>query len=158
MSDYDFLSMGDPYAPQAKCELCGSPVRVVGETTLSYEPVQASEVREFWLNPNPDCRGWSEGKPDDWLLANTGAIRAVEHAAYLSLAAELEKVKRERDELREIMHKFERHSSIHLVPREERDHALAQVKRLRGALESVISESSWPLAKTKAQTTLKQER
>lgn len=28
-----------------KCELCGSPVRVVGKTTQHYEPVMSEEVK-----------------------------------------------------------------------------------------------------------------
>lgn len=71
-------------APQAKCETCGSPVRVVGETTLSYEPVQASEVLP--AIPNYVAHPQSVWFDEHW------------RPVVMRLATELEQVKRERDE------------------------------------------------------------
>ena len=40
--------------------------------------------REFWINANPDNRGWSEGKPDQELIDMNpyGAVHVIEKAAY----------------------------------------------------------------------------
>lgn len=41
-----------------------------------------SKPKEFWLNPNPECRGWSERKPDEWICKNVPPIHVVEKSAY----------------------------------------------------------------------------
>lgn len=43
--------------------------------------------REFWLNPNPDNRGWSAGKPDEWAFP---PIHAIEFSAYEAMRARAE--------------------------------------------------------------------
>ena len=47
--------------------------------------------RTFWINANPDCRGWSEGKPDQWLidLNPHGAIHVIEYRALEDLQSKL---------------------------------------------------------------------
>lgn len=133
---------GDPHdvtpAPQSKCELCGSPVRVVGETTLSYEPVQASEGFKDW-----DAGSFAYGTlvkrhPDEvieYRVADFVSGARWQHAAYLRLAAELEQVKREPSKTATML--YARVDELTA----ERDAAQAEVKRLREALEWIASDS-----------------
>lgn len=50
------------------------------------------KAREFWLNSNPDCRGWSEGKPDEWLTRTFPAIHVIEYSAYQKAVDALKKI------------------------------------------------------------------
>lgn len=47
--------------------------------------MKIKKPKEYWLNPHPDCRGWSSRKPDQDLLDMNPycpPIRTVEKQAY----------------------------------------------------------------------------
>lgn len=52
-----------------------------------------SSPREFWINLDSDFRGFSEKKPDDWLLKN--AVHVIEKSAHDDLKFCLDRINKE---------------------------------------------------------------
>lgn len=57
--------------------------------------------KEFWLNPNPDNRGWSEGKPDEDLTRNHPPIHVIEKSAYDIVLDQLKDIEAKLDQTEE---------------------------------------------------------
>jgi hypothetical protein len=55
-------------------------------TTTPKPTLDERKFREFWLNLSSDGRGFSEKKPDDWLLNN--AVHVIEYAAIAEMQAQ----------------------------------------------------------------------
>lgn len=136
-------------APQAKCETCGAPVRVVGETTLHYEPL-ASEVRA-WVLSDDNCGGPLIASGPD--TPDHEEVPVIERSAHMRLAAELEAAhalakdyaedwKRVQDAERRAEAAEARVADVianRQVVEDRWTAAQAEVKRLREALDGAMS-------------------
>lgn len=88
--------------------------------------------REFWLNPNPDNRGWSNGKPDQHLTGDFPPIHVIEK----SYAERLEK------QVEELKENFKRFG-------EESDRRMKRIEKERDALKAEFEQAKQELEKEK---------